>query len=412
MPQIRDILMRQKKELSIVRNRKYIQRDIPLPELHKSVIKVITGPRRAGKSFFALHELINFGYVNFDDESIADVDDYDEIVHAINSVYNETDMIFLDEIQNLERWELFVNRLQRTGHNLIISGSNANLLSRELSTHLTGRHTNIIVFPFSFKEYLTYFGDEPTNAEKKSRLEDYLESGGYPEPLVNDLDYRSYLKTLLEAILFKDIITRYNPGYPGALEQIARFLISNFSNLISYRSIKDFTDIGSVHTVKKYISYLEETFLLFELKRFSFKLKEQERANKKIYVIDPGLINATSFSFSSNLGRLYENLVAIELKKKQLKGELEFYYYKKEYEVDFVVQKKGTITNLIQVCCDVDDSTVWEREVRGLLYAQKYLGCRNLTIITNSKDDTEEIEWFGMKGEITSLPLWKWLLDQ
>ncbi len=412
MPQISDILRGQKKELSIVKNREYVKRNIPLRGLHKPIIKVITGPRRAGKSFFALHELTDFGYVNFDDEAITEVDDYDEIVHSVNSVYGKTHMLFLDEIQNLERWELFVNRLQRKGYNLIISGSNANLLSRELATHLTGRHTNVIVFPFSFREYLAYFGNELTEAAKKSRFEEYIERGGYPEPLVNDLDYRTYLKTLIDSILFKDIIIRYNPGYPEALKQITRFLISNFSNLISYRSIKDFTGIGSVHTVKKYIGYLEETFMLFELKRFSFKLKEQERANRKIYVVDPGLVKSLSFEFSSNLGRLFENLVAIELKKRELNGELEFYYYKKEYEVDFVVQSEGTITDLIQVCYDIDNSSVREREVRGLLYAQKFLNCRNLIIITNGKYDTEEMEWFGMKGKVKFIPLWKWLLNQ
>lgn len=410
MVKISDILLRQKKELENLNRGKYVARDVVLPELGKNIIKVITGPRRAGKSFFAIHKLSNFGYVNFDDEDILKVEDYDEIVEAIKRLYDNPRTLFLDEIQNLEKWELFAGRLQRQGYDLIISGSNANLLSRELSTHLTGRHLNVIVFPFSFKEYLRYYGSEFSAAEKKSRLIEYVKNGGYPEPLIKDLDYKEYLKTLFDSILFKDIVRRYNPRYSKELEGLTNFLISNFSNQISYRKIKDFIEIGSVHTVKKYIGYLEEAFLFFEVKRFSFKVKEQEKANKKIYVIDNGIINAKSFKFSNDIGRLYENIVAVELKKRQMRGELDFFYYQKKYEVDFIVKKNQKLEELIQVCYDIENLGTKEREIRGLLHAGKDLNCGNLTIITEDYEDTEEIEWHGMKGKVKYIPLWKWLL--
>lgn len=411
MIKVHDILLRQKKELEDLNLGQYVERDVELPELGQNIVKVITGPRRAGKSFFAIHRLDNFGYVNFDDESIVGVKDYDEIVEAINQLYGNPNILFLDEIQNLEKWELFVNRLQRQGYDLVVSGSNANMLSRELSSHLTGRHLNVIVFPFSFKEYLRYHGKEFTSAEKKSMLLEYAKNGGYPELLVKGLNYREYLKTLFDSILFKDIVKRYNPRYSKELEGLSNFLISNFSEQISYRNIKKFTEIGSVHTVKKYIGYLEEAFLFFEVKRFSFKVKEQERANRKIYVIDNGIINAKSFKFTSNVGRLYENIVAIELRKQQMRGELEFFYYKKKYEVDFVIKREQKIEELIQVCYDVEEINAKEREIRGLIHAAKDLNCDNLTIITGGYESTEQKEWHGMKGTVKYLPLWKWLLE-
>jgi hypothetical protein len=410
MVSIGDILLRQKRELTETLNKKYIKREIDLLELNKPIIKVITGPRRAGKSFFSIHELSNFGYVNFDDEDILEITNYDEILVALRDLYNDPTVLFLDEIQNLPKWELFVNRLQRQGYNLVISGSNANLLSRELATHLTGRYINMIIFPFSFNEYLSYFRNKFTSVEKKSKLIEYLRNGGYPEPLVKDLNYKDYLKTLFDSILFKDIVKRYNPKYSKGLEGIANFLISNFSNLVSYGNVTKFTDIGSVHTVKKYIGYLEEAFLVFELKRFSFKVKEQEKANKKVYIIDNGLINAKSFNFSKNIGRLYENLVAIELKKRELMGKQEFYYYKKDYEVDFVIKKGRNIEQLIQVCYNIDDIKVKEREIRGLLHASEDLKCKNLLLITEDYEEKEELKWYGIKGKVKYIPLWKWLL--
>lgn len=410
MVKIKDILLRQKKELERLREGNYVRRDVDLPELGKNFIKVITGPRRAGKSFFAVHKLNDFGYVNFDDEDIVRVENYDEIVEVARQIYKNPQVLFLDEIQNLEGWELFVNRLQRQGYELIISGSNARLLSRELSTHITGRHINVVVFPFSFKEFLRYHGNEITTAEKKSLLREYIEDGGYPEPLVKKLDYRTYLRTLFDSILFKDIVTRYNPRYSKELEGLANFLISNFSEQISYRKIKEFTEIGSVHTVKKYIGYLEEAYLFFEVKRFSFKVKEQERSNRKIYVVDNGIINSKSFKFTENTGRLYENIVAIELEKQKLRGNLEYFYYQKDYEVDFVIKKGREIEKLIQVCYNVEEFNTKEREIRGLMHASRDLNCDKLIIITEEYEDVEKVEWHGIRGEIRYIPLMKWLL--
>jgi len=409
---LRDVILRQKRELEESKAREYVKRDIPFANREKPIIKVITGPRRAGKSFYALNELESFGYCNFDDEALVELDDYDELVATIDRIYQVPNVLFLDEIQNLDSWELFVNRLRRAGRNLVISGSNARLLSRELATHLTGRYSKIIVFPFSFSEYLDYAGKELTTADKKSHFQTYLQQGGYPEPLIHDLSQKQYLETLFESTLFKDIVTRHNPRYPEALEKLAYHLISNFCNPVAYKTVAEFTDIGSDQTVQKYLSYLEETYLLFQVKRFSYKTKQQERANKKTYVIDNGLVSTIGFRFSSDVGRFYENLAAIQLKKQQLTGELEFFYYKNNYEVDFVIKKGTTVTHLIQVCSDLKKPSTRDREVRGLLHAREKLQCNNLLILTGNYEGTEQVEWHNKSGTIRCVPLWKWLLGK
>ncbi|MGD2087253.1 MAG: ATP-binding protein [Candidatus Aminicenantes bacterium] len=418
MEKIRDVLLMQKRELEEFSQKNYVPRSVQLKELTKDIIKVIIGPRRAGKSFFAIHELkkiVNLGYANFDDESLVGITNYNDIIEIINSLYQNPKLLFLDEIQNLPKWELFVNRLQRQGYNLVITGSNSNLLSSELATHLTGRHISTIVFPFSFKEYLNYFGnkEEFTTGELKTKLHDYLHNGGYPEPLVKELDYNDYLRTLHDAILFKDIVKRHHIRSIKPMADLSRFLISNSSIFVSYRNLARLTDLKSVGTIVKYLGHFQEAFLFFELGAFSIKYKQQVKSPKKIYTIDNGFIFSKGFRFTGNIGVLYENLVAVELKKMELEGKLEFYYYKNPqgYEVDFVVKKGNEITDLIQVSYRVDNEKTKTREIRSLLHGCKDLKCDHLIVITGDYEDEESVEWFGLKGKVCFIPLWKWLLD-
>ena len=195
LQEIKERVILQKREIESKLKEKYIERNQGL-KLNNDLIKVIIGPRRAGKSFFAIHFLNKqgkFGYVNFDDEKLVEVKNYDEIIAAVTSIYNSPKYILFDEIQNLPKWELFVNRLQRQGYCLIITGSNSNLLSKELATHLTGRHLSINIFPFSFKEFLRFEKKELTSSETKEKLANYLISGGYPELLIKNLDIKEYL---------------------------------------------------------------------------------------------------------------------------------------------------------------------------------------------------------------------------
>jgi uncharacterized protein len=413
---IKDIILLQKRELEELFKEKYVPREEINLDLSNNLIKVIIGPRRAGKSFFSLHALKekeNFGYVNFDDENLIETNDYDEIISAINIVYGKPKVLFLDEIQNLKKWELFVNRLQRQGFKIVLTGSNSHLLSKELGTHLTGRHLQLIVLPFSFTEYLNLGKKELTTTEIKEKLDKYIVYGGYPEPFMKDISYRDYLSTLFSSILFKDIVKRYKIRSPQAIEKLSEQLLSNIANEYSYRSLSLISGIKSTHTTEKYLSYLEESFIFFSVKRFSYKVKEQISSIKKMYCIDNGFIYARAFNATSNSGRLYENLVAIILKKQELKGKLNFYYWKnsQQEEVDFVVKEGTKIKQLIQVCYDIKKEETKNREIRALLKAGKDLKCNNILIINNEKEGEEDFEWFGIKKKIRFIPLWKWLLE-
>ena len=413
---IKDVLLAQKQELDAKLKEPYIERNVNSDKLGNSLIKVIIGPRRAGKSFFALHFLKkqdNFGYVNFDDEQLIETKDYDAIIEGMNSVYNNPKYVLFDEIQNLPKWELLVNRLQRKGMNLIITGSNSHLLSKELATHLTGRHLPINIFPFSFKEYLEINKRELTSHQIKEKLDVFLINGGYPEPLINNMNYRDYLSTLFNSIVYKDIVKRHKIRFPQGIEDLAYYLLSNTASEYSYTNLSKMTKIQSVHTIQKYLGYLEEAFIFFSVRRFSNKVKEQITFNKKTYCIDNGFIHAKAFKASPDLGKLYENVVAQKLKKKELDNKLKLFYWKNQQqeEVDFVIQEGNKIKQIIQVCYDLSSTETRKREVRALLKAGKELKCANLLILTPSYESEERMEWFDIKGKVIFMPLWKWLLS-
>jgi len=415
LQEIKEIIILQKREIETKLKEKYIERNQSL-KLNNDLIKIIVGPRRAGKSFFAIHFLNkqgNFGYVNFDDEKLVDVENYDEIITAMNSIYNNPKFVLFDEIQNLPKWELFVNRLQRQGYNLVITGSNSKLLSKELATHLTGRHLLVNIFPFSFKEYLKFENKELTTTEIKEKLSQYLLNGGYPEILLKKVELKEYLSLLFNSILYKDIVKRYKIRNPKQIEDLALYLISNVANEYSYNSLTKIGKIKSSHTTEKYLNHLEESFILFSLNRFSYKVKEQLSSNKKIYCIDNGFIYAKAFKASPDLGKLYENVVACRLKKEEMDNKANIYFWKnvQQEEVDFVIKQGTKIRQLIQVCYNISDIKTKEREIRALVKASKELRCNKLVIIIEDYEAKEKVEWFGIKREIKFIPLWKWLLE-
>jgi len=412
LQELKDILILQKRELEKRFNEKYISRESKIKGLESDLIKIIMGPRRAGKSFFSIHYLrnSNFGYINFDDEKLINLNNYDELISAINLVYNNPKILLFDEIQNLENWELFVNRLQRQGYNLIITGSNSKLLAKKLATHLTGRHFQIYIFPFSFKEYIKLDNKELTTLEIKEKLTNFLIVGGYPEPYIKNLDYVEYLRTLFNSIIYKDIIKRYSIRATNEIDDLALFLLSNITKEYSYLSLTKNIKIKSSHTVKKYINYLEESFIFFNVNRFSYKLKEQLRFNKKIYCLDNGFIQSKAFKLSPDIGKLYENLVAVELKRRELNNQINIYYWKneKQEEIDFVIKEGIKIKQLVQVCFNIKNQKTKNREIKALVKGSKELKCDNLLIIT---DDYENEENIDKKLKIRFIPLWKWLLD-
>lgn len=414
---IRDIILTQQRELNQKLQQKYVQREVSVPDSNASLIQVMIGPRRAGKSFFGMHQFGKdkpLGYANFDDERLVKVQNFDEILEAIFSVYSNPQKLLLDEIQNLTNWEIIINRLQRQGYQLVITGSNSNLLGSELATHLTERHLPIRIFPFSFREYLRALDKEMTQVELIEIFNDFLIHGGYPEPLMNSIDYTSYLQVLFDSTLFKDIVRRYNIRQPGALENLANYIISNICSEFSLNSLSYQTQISSVHTVKKYLSYLEEAFLFFTLPRFSYKDREQQQSNRKIYCYDNGVHYAKAFNFSSNWGKLLENLIASELIKQSWVNNFKLYYWKGRdgAEVDFVIQEGNKITNLIQVCWETGQIKTREREIRALLKASQLNKNASLIVLTRNEESIEKVSWFGIEGNIRFIPAWKWLLEK
>lgn len=412
---LRDIILIQKREIENRFQDVYIERKISiLWNLEDDLIKVISGPRRAGKSFYAIHLLQqtgSYGYVNFDDERLTAVEDYDEIVNAVNVVYGNPRYLLFDEIQNLPRWEMFVNRLQRQGIRLLITGSNANLLSSELATHLTGRYSAAVLFPFAFGEYLAASGEQRTEVEKKNALDAYTEQGGYPEPLLKKMDRRDYLRTLLQSILYKDIVKRFKIRSVQGIEDLALYLMSNIAREYSFNALSGVTKCRSVHTIDKYIRYLQEAYLVFSLARFSFKLKNQMGFNKKIYCTDNGLAVSAGFRFSADRGALYENLVAIALRKEEIAGRISLLYWKspQNEEVDFVVKEGLQISRLIQVCSDISNPKTLKREMRALMKASQELHCDELLLLNDSVDRTEMFRWQDAERQIRLMPLWQWL---
>ncbi|WP_420267201.1 ATP-binding protein [Candidatus Magnetominusculus dajiuhuensis] len=414
---MRDIILGHKAERDELLRATYVQREgihNARQNMKNDLIKVIIGPRRAGKSVFGIQILdgLDFAYLNFDDERLLGISDYDDLLKGIRQVYGETKTILFDEIQNLNKWELFLNRLHRKGFNLIVTGSNSRLLSRELSTHLTGRFVQFQILPFSFNEFLSarsFSIDEMVGLKERqgtvlNLLSEYLEKGGYPEVLLKNIDPKTYIATLFESILFKDIVKRYNVRFAKKLYDLGLYLVTNHSNEFSYTSLKNALDFKSVHTVENYTEYLTEAFLIFYLERFSNKVKEQIKSPKKVYTYDTGIINAVKFKTAPDTGRLIENAVAIDL----LRRGREFYSYKTKdgKEIDFAVKEGLNIIQLIQVCYDMGKLTTKKRELSALTKAAQETSCDNLLVITWDYENRESHE----RADIIYMPLWKWLI--
>lgn len=381
-------------------------------------VVVVLGIRRCGKSIFS-YLLVRdslFGYINFDDERLAGIKtkDLNEILQAFYELYGEgLDIVVLDEIQNIEGWELFVNRLRRT-KKVIITGSNSKLLSGELATHLTGRHIDINLFPFSFNEFLILNGfkkQEAYTTKEKAELiklfNEYFDIGGFPEVYIFG---KLILSKVYEDIIIKDIVLRHRIKNVNGLKNLAKYLVSHSADEISYSRLIQFVEVKHVATISKWVSYLEDSFLIIKVERFSFKLKEQFIAPKKIYCIDNGLVKSIGFMFSDNTGNRMENLVAVDLKRRVFRGLFsEFYYWKDHFnnEVDFVLKKATKVSELIQVTYVNDYSEIKERELRSLLKASKELKCNKLVVITWNFEDEMNIK----NKKINFIPLWKWLLN-
>ncbi|OGM92720.1 hypothetical protein A2372_00805 [Candidatus Wolfebacteria bacterium RIFOXYB1_FULL_54_12] len=422
---LKDVILKQKLEKERFLALEYIPRtkdDFGKKWLDSNLIKVILGPRRAGKSIFALMLLKGrpFMYFNFDDEVLSSVGGIvtDELMGKLHSVYGDVKNILFDEIQNLPNWELFANRLHREGYNLILTGSNAHMLSKELATALTGRHIPIEILPFDFNEFLkakkfnidSEYGSLPEkHGELLSLMEEYLISGGFPEVVVSGLDHRDYLGILFDSLIFKDVVKRHRVKFSTQIGNLGLYMVNNFAGLYSLRKVQDILGLKSISTTEKYTKYLEEAYLIFSLLRYSTKAVQRIKSPKKVYAIDNGFISAKAIQHSPDKGKLMENLVFTELVKRGVKPNHELFYYKtrNDREVDFVVKEGIEVKELIQACYGTRNKDTEDREVKALVEAGHELNTKKLTILT--WDEKREVEKDGMIIRIK--PLWEWLIE-
>jgi len=395
-----------------------IDRDFYIEKLKSltedSHIIVITGPRRAGKTFimrqFAKF-LIKQGIpsncilmINFEDPRFTELNP--QMLEKIYNTYLEylspksKVYLFLDEIQAVQNWEKWVLKMHELKKaQIFISGSNAKLLSRELSTLLTGRHLDLTVMPLSFKEFLKFKNSQEANKILlKNFLNEYIEFGGFPEVVLRK-NKREILLTYINDIIEKDVIKRYRIRKAEEIKALVRFYLTNFSSPVTNTSVSKFLNI-SKDTVEKFSSYLEDAFILSFLKRFSFKIKEVEKSARKVYSIDTGLSNTIGFSFTENIGRNAENIVYLELlRMKSEQKQLEIFYWKdiQNREVDFVIKKGRAVEKLIQVCWDIKNPKTLQREIRAIMSASEKLNCNQLFIINADIEDSVNINGKALK---------------
>jgi len=418
---IKNILYQQYEERNSLLNKSYIKRiDVPVKAeyLSTGLIKLITGPRRAGKSVWSLQLLKdeNFAYLNFDDDLLLKHFDENAVIQSLNEIYPGFRYLLLDEIQNLPDWELWINKLHRRGVNLIITGSNAKLLSGEMATSLTGRFVLIEIYPFSFAEVLSFHRIKiPSQSDLTpgktgnilSYLNSYLLNGGFPEIVLNPSVVKNYLSALFDSVLLKDIMKRFRIRQAQQLYDLSNYLLSNYTNLHSFSQLKTGLNFNSVATTQKFTRYLSESYLFVVLSRYSVKIKKQQKSPGKFYVIDNGFIKARSFEVSPNHGRLLENVVFIELLRRQFKPGLDLFYYhtRNNREVDFICRRGHKVENMIQVCYDITNQKTLKREIAALGEASAELACHNLLLITWDKEGVIEYK----ESNIRLVPAWIWL---
>ncbi len=397
-------------------------------------IITITGIRRSGKSYIVrqlIKKLIGDGllkentlFVNFEEPFFEDIDlkkltgiyeAYNEIIKPKTKPY-----LFLDEIQVVDGWERFARSLNEKGEaNIVITGSSSKLMSDELATVLTGRQITYEIFPLSFNEFLTFNKikintkkDIYINADEiRKHIWNYVEFGGFPEiVLIEDTEIKT--KIILEyysSILNSDIINRYQIRSIDKIKKLAKFYISSIGSPITYRNLDNFLKIPT-ETISRFSNHLQTAKLIFFIDCFSFSFKKQHNYPRKIYCTDNGFFTSVGFRFMENRGRLIENTVAIELKRRQASdSSLDIYYWKNDLqeEVDFVIKDGLKVKQLIQVCYNMDNPNTRLREIKAMLKASSELKCSDLLIITWDYEAEEEHK--GKK--ITFIPLWKWLLS-
>lgn len=388
---------------------------------NKEII-VLSGIRRCGKSVLLehvrrIHGSGNDYYFNFEDERLVNfrTEDFEVLHQTLISLYGVQKNFYLDEIQNIPAWELFVRRMYNNGCKIYITGSNANLFSEELGTRLTGRYISLDVYPISFAEFSQYYiplerVDFSTTeiGTLKEKYSKYLGFGGIPAYITSQ--DTEYLHSLYESILYRDIITRYKVGNPEALKKLLFFLASNCGKEVTLSKLLGMINnngkiIKSNTTISDYCSYIENSFMCFFVNRYDDNLKAQQQAPRKVYFVDHVLAKILGFRTSEDRGRTLENIVFVELKRR---GH-DIFYYNGSKECDFIIREGSRTQQVIQVCIELYDPSTKAREVSGLVEAMDKFSLSEGLIITENEEGEEIVEINGKKYHVVIKPIWKWL---
>lgn len=412
---LRDIIEDQK---VFLRRENTVERAFPERLLHNGLVVVISGVRRCGKSVL-LQQIrgrmpSSDCFLNFDDDRLANFrqQHFQDLYEVFIEMYGEQDCFFFDEIQNVEGWEHFVKRLYNMGKKVFVTGSNARMLSRELGTLLTGCYIAYELFPFSFAESLTLSGEQRLLTSRdgsrnksvlQSRFHEYLYRGGMPMYL--STGDPQVLKTMYDNILYRDVLVRNQINNERELKEMVYFLMSNIGKPVTYSSLAGVIGVKNPSTAKAYMEFVENTYLLFTLSKMDVSVKAQLRNPKKVYCIDNAVAMSLGFRFSKDEGRMLENLVLVELKRR---GKEVFYHNDGSNECDFVVRDGFVVSEAVQVCYDLGNPLTRERELKGLLSAMQAYGLDEGLLLTDSQQETVEKD--GRRIRI--VPAWEWLVGE
>jgi predicted AAA+ superfamily ATPase len=401
----------------LVWNSRFVTRNFRNDLLSGESIVVVSGIRRCGKSTL-LHQIRNEFpekdyYLNFDDERLIrfTVDDFQLLYETFIELFGVQNTFYFDEIQNIAGWERFVRRLHDHGRKVIITGSNASMLSRDLGTHLTGRYVQTEIFPFSFSEFLIYkncivnqrdFYSTEGRALLISHFNDYFNSGGFPLYLKERNE--DYLKSLYESILYRDVMVRNKLINEKELLQLVYYLASNVSKLSSFNGLTATVGVKNANTISSYIKFLEDTYLIFQVCKFDYSVKKQIQNPRKTYFIDSALIRRLGFLFSEEKGRILENIVFLELRRRGY----EIFYHRNRHECDFVLREENSVVQAIQVCYSFDSENTRTRELNGIREAMEAYNLREGIILLHDAQE-QTLEENGKTIRFT--PVWKWLLE-
>lgn len=387
-----------------------------LVDLDSPQAQVVIGVRRSGKSTLCMQTLadakVSFSYVDFDDERLVNLNtnQLNDVLEVLYKIYGDFKYVFFDEIQNIEGWPLFVNRLLRTKLHVVLTGSNAKLLSNDLATHLTGRSSEIALYPFSYVEFCDIKGIDyrlrttKGIADQRKAFDEYLLQGGFPE-LVQVKNKKKYITDLVDNILKRDIEQRYKIAYPAQFEKMAHHLLNISPYVPSTSDLMELFDFKSAHTVLNYIKYLKEAYVLVGVQKYSPKSK-QRSVGEKVYAIDVAFMNQRENAFAGeNLGWRLETVVMSHLVRKCKNAGWDLYYIKDRYgECDFVVCDNNKVLQCIQVSYDISSERTRKREINGLMLAHRTTKCENLLLLTDHQ--YEDIEKDGHKIKIR--PVYEW----